>query len=124
MVRRFRHAATASSADRPGRYPQESGWNTGSTAFSSRAGAGGWGVPEGGWVSGEFLQLRAARQGRQRVAGGLECLLSLDEGGEFRLQHRLGRLAMLQVAAHDLHQAGRHVPRPATAASPWGAFTF
>ena len=36
---RFRHAATASRALRPGRYPQEPGWNSGSTAFSSRAAA-------------------------------------------------------------------------------------
>ncbi len=36
---RSRHAATASSAPRCGRYPQESGWNNGSTAFSSRAAA-------------------------------------------------------------------------------------
>jgi hypothetical protein len=31
---RSRQTATASSAERPGRYPYESGWNTGSTSGS------------------------------------------------------------------------------------------
>jgi len=31
---RSRHTATASNALRPGRYPYESGWNTGSTSGS------------------------------------------------------------------------------------------
>ncbi len=33
---RSRHLATASRADRPGRYPKESGWNSGSATASSR----------------------------------------------------------------------------------------
>src|SRR5512140_1165538 len=39
---RFRHAATAPSADLPGREPQESGWNTGSTCGSRYSRATVW----------------------------------------------------------------------------------
>ena len=45
-------------------------------------GAGGGRVPQGGQVSGEFLQLGPAGQRRQRVLGGLQRLLGLGEGGE------------------------------------------
>src|SRR5260370_1214581 len=45
-------------------------------------GAGGGRIPQGGQVSGEFLQVVPAGQRRQRVLGGLERLLSLGEGGE------------------------------------------
>src|SRR5712691_1244284 len=48
-------------------------------------GAGSRGVPEGGQVGGEFLQLRVAGQWRQRVVSGFECVLSFGESGEFRL---------------------------------------
>ena len=45
-------------------------------------GAGGRRVPEAGQVSGEFLQLSPARQGRQRVLGGLQRLLGFSQCGE------------------------------------------
>ena len=45
-------------------------------------GAGGGRVPQGGQVSGEFLQVVLARQRRQRVLGGLQCLLGFGERGE------------------------------------------
>src|SRR5664280_1190878 len=35
VKQRARHAATASNADRPGRYPYEPGWNLRSTTFSN-----------------------------------------------------------------------------------------
>jgi hypothetical protein len=44
--------------------------------------AGGRVVPEGGQVGGEFLQLGPAGQRRQRVAGGLQRLPGLGQGGE------------------------------------------
>ena len=45
-------------------------------------GAGGRRVPQGGQVSGEFLQVVPAGQRRQRVLGGLQRLLGFSEGGE------------------------------------------
>ena len=41
---RLRHAATASSAERFGRYPKESGWNIGSTLASNRAATTVWAI--------------------------------------------------------------------------------
>ncbi len=45
-------------------------------------GAGGRRVPQGGQVSGEFLQVVPARQRRQRVLGGLQRLIGFSQGGE------------------------------------------
>ena len=45
-------------------------------------GAGGGRVPQGGQVSGEFLQVVPAGQRRQRVPGGLQRLLGFGQGGE------------------------------------------
>ena len=44
--------------------------------------AGRRGVPQAGQVGGEFLQLGPARQRRQRLGRGLQCLPGLGEGGE------------------------------------------
>src|SRR5438128_1586390 len=82
-------------------------------------GAGGGRIPQGGQVSGEFLQVVPAGQRRQRVLGGLQRLLSLGEGGEpglpaglqgtgdqpvFRLDGAEGPLGPVSVVAGTFHR--------------------
>src|ERR1039458_7884065 len=82
-------------------------------------GAGGGRVPQGGQVSGEFLQILPAGQRRQRVLGGLQRLLSLGQGGEpglpadlqgtgaqpvFRLDRAEGPLGPVSVIAGTFHR--------------------
>ena len=52
-------------------------------------GAGGRRVPQGGQVSGEFLQVVPAGQRRQRVLGGHQRLLGFSQGGKPGLPPRL-----------------------------------
>src|SRR6516225_4192046 len=52
-------------------------------------GAGGGRVPQGGQVSGEFLQVVPAGQRRQRVLGNLQRLLGFSQGGKPGLPSRL-----------------------------------
>src|ERR1039457_1967484 len=82
-------------------------------------GAGGGRVPQGGQVSGEFLQVLPAGQRRQRVLGGLQRLPSLGQGGEpglpagflgagdqpvFRLDGAQGPLCPVGVVAGTFHR--------------------
>src|SRR6266568_1911435 len=74
-------------------------------------GAGGGRVPQGGQVSGEFLQVVPAGQRRQRVLGGLQCLPGFGQGGE------PGLPAGLQGAGDQSRFSGSTAPKARSARS-------
>src|ERR1017187_9907914 len=93
-------------------------------------GAGGGRVPQGGQVSGEFLQVLPAGQRRQRVLVGLQRLPGLGQGGEpglpagfqgagdqpvFRLDGAQGPLCPVSAVAGTLP---RDLGGPAAARGP------